>query len=68
MMVIMARVLAQGAAGQLARSPCLVEGMAEQIVLRDARFQLLKELSGIHSVLLIVPIMTQYYTGGLRSR
>ena len=47
-MVVVLRILAQIVAGQLARRPRLVKRMAEQVILRDARVQLLEEFRGIH--------------------
>src|SRR5258708_2807598 len=52
-MVVLAGVLAKVIARQLARRPCPVEWMAEQVVSRDGCLKLLEEKSGIHDCLLV---------------
>src|ERR1700736_487124 len=51
MVIVILRVFTQIVASQLSRRPGFVKGMAEQVILRDARLQLLEEFGGIHEAL-----------------
>jgi len=67
MVVVLARVLAQIVARELARSPRFVKRMAQQIVLRYRCLELLEEMSAIHHGLL-VRVGTHHYKGASAGR
>ena len=60
-MVVVLRIFAQIVARQLARRPRLIKRMAEQVILSDARVQLLKEFRSIHDAPWVS--RTAHYTG-----
>jgi hypothetical protein len=48
MVIIILGVFAEIVASQLAGRPCLVKGMAKQVILLNPRVELVKKFGGVH--------------------